>query len=419
MTALGRALKRRGHRVTAVGVLDAEEAIRAQGLGFEAIGQSDFPLGTVPQAAARLGSLSGLAAGRYGLTDTIRREALICRDAPMALRAIGASAVLVDQAEPAGGSVAELLGLPFITICNALALNREPRVPPGYLPWGYRIDRWGLLRNKAGNALANLLVARLTTLINGYRRAWGLPIGQSDDDFLSPLAQISQQPAGFDFPRQSLPACFHYIGPFRVGTSEEIPFPYERLTGQPIIYASLGTLQNRLARVFRIIAAACAGLDLQLVLSLGGGGNVGDYCDLPGSPLVVGYAPQLTLLSRACLTITHAGLNTVLESLANGVPMVAIPIANDQPGVAARVAWTSTGVMVPSSRLSHVRLRAAIRTVLSDSVYLDRANHFREEIRAAGGVERAADIVEQVITTGQPVLRGVGDPPSAPSTRSA
>jgi len=46
---------------------------------------------------------------------------------------------------------------------------------------------------------------------------------------------------------------------------------------------------------------------------------------LPGSPLVV-YAPQLELLAKARLTITHAGLNTVLDSLSNGVPLVAIPI---------------------------------------------------------------------------------------------
>jgi len=45
-----------------------------------------------------------------------------------------------------------------------------------------------------------------------------------------------------------------------------------------------------------------------------------------GSPLVVEYAPQLELLAKARLTITHAGLNTVLDSLSNGVPLVAIPI---------------------------------------------------------------------------------------------
>ncbi|MFZ0710133.1 MAG: glycosyltransferase, partial [Terrimicrobiaceae bacterium] len=58
-----------------------------------------------------------------------------------------------------------------------------------------------------------------------------------------------------------------------------------------------------------------------------------------GSPIVVPFAPQLELLRRAALTITHAGLNTALESLNQGVPMVAIPIPNDQPEVASRLEW--------------------------------------------------------------------------------
>lgn len=61
------------------------------------------------------------------------------------------------------------------------------------------------------------------------------------------------------------------------------------------------------------------------MISLGGGGSPELLQGMPGSPLVVGYAPQLELLKKATLTITHAGLNTVLESLSNGVPMVAIP----------------------------------------------------------------------------------------------
>src|SRR2546422_7887921 len=68
--------------------------------------------------------------------------------------------------------------------------------------------------------------------------------------------------------------------------------------------------------------------------------------ELAGEPIVVEFAPQLELLKRAALCITHAGLNTALECLSNGVPMVAIPITNDQPGVAARIEWTGTGEMV-------------------------------------------------------------------------
>jgi len=125
---------------------------------------------------------------------------------------------------------------------------------------------------------------------------------------------------------------------------------------------------------------------------------------LPGSPLVVGYAPQLELLKKATLTITHAGMNTTLESLTNGVPMVAIPIANDQPGIAARIAWTGAGEVVPLSQLSVPRLRAAIQRVLTEDSYKNNASRLQEAIRRAGGVGRAADIIEQAIATGKPVL---------------
>jgi MGT family glycosyltransferase len=177
------------------------------------------------------------------------------------------------------------------------------------------------------------------------------------------------------------------------------------LTGQPLIYASLGTIQNRLEWIFHTIAEACEGINAQLVLSLGGSGNPESFSQLPGDPLIVKYAPQLELLQRASLTITHAGPNTTFESLSNGVPMVAIPITNDQPGVAARIAWSGTGEMVTLSRLSVPRLRAAIKRVLTEDSYKKNALRMQEAIRRAGGASRAADLIEQVVSTRKPVWR--------------
>jgi UDP:flavonoid glycosyltransferase YjiC (YdhE family) len=97
-------------------------------------------------------------------------------------------------------------------------------------------------------------------------------------------------------------------------------------------------------------------------------------------------------------------MNTTLESLSNGVPMVAIPITNDQPGVAARIAWTGTGEVVPLARLSVPRLQGAIERVLTEESYKKNASRLQEAIAGAGGVRRAADIVEQAISTGKPVL---------------
>jgi zeaxanthin glucosyltransferase len=126
----------------------------------------------------------------------------------------------------------------------------------------------------------------------------------------------------------------------------------------------MGTLQNKSDRIFRIIAEACQDLEAQLVISLGGGLDPTALPSLPGNPLVVKYAPQLELLQKASLNITHAGLNTALESLSYGVPMVAIPITDDQPGIAARIAWTGVGEFLSSSRLSASKLRTVIQKVL-------------------------------------------------------
>ncbi len=190
-----------------------------------------------------------------------------------------------------------------------------------------------------GNELLKLLAKPVIETIASYRREWNLPRHSHPNDNYSQLAQLSQAPAEFEFPRQNLPQWFHLTGPYHSAASREpVPFPYEQLTGKPLIYASMGTLQNRLIAVFEKIAEACEGLNAQLVISLGGSAKPELLPELPGNPLVVEYAPQLELLKQATLMVTHAGMNTTMECLKNGVPMVAIPVTNDQPGVAARIA---------------------------------------------------------------------------------
>ena len=164
----------------------------------------------------------------------------------------------------------------------------------------------------------------------------------------------------------------------------------------------MGRLQNRVWIVQAIAQACACFLNVQLVISLGGA-SPESLPQLPANPIVVDLAPQLELLPTA-LTITHAGMNTVLESLSNGVPMVVIPITNDQPGVAARIAWTVTGKVVPLKKVSVENLRRAIEQVLRKDTYKNNALRLQESIKQAGGVRKAADIIEQAIITKKPVL---------------
>jgi MGT family glycosyltransferase len=179
-----------------------------------------------------------------------------------------------------------------------------------------------------------------------------------------------------------------------------VDFPWQRIDpSRPVVYASMGTLQNRVLRTFRMIAEACVGQDLQLVISLGGGQDPALLADLPGNPIVVGCAPQLDLIRHSALTISHGGLNTALESLACGVPMVVLPVTYDQPGVGARVECAGVGRSIPVARLTLERLRVAVRTVLDDPAYRMRAGRLRSSIEAADGLNRAADLIESAFGT--------------------
>ena len=404
MFPLGRELQLRGHRVTLFGVLDAQPKTLQAGLEFRAIGESEFPRGAIAQHLTHLGKLSGLSASQYTLNVLKQTAAVMLRDAPTAIKDAGVEALLVDQISLEGGTVAEFLKIPFITVCSAVVLHQEDSIPPYFMNWRYHPAWWTHLRNRAVYGLLSL-TKPMGEVIVEYRRSWNLPTLTRLNDSYSQLAQISQQPAEFEFPRQHLPHCFHFTGPLHSSIGREtVAFPNEKLTGQPLIYASMGTVQNRLLKVFNSIAEACNGLDAQLVISLGGGASLESLPELPGSPLVVDYAPQLELLKTATLTITHAGMNTTLESLSNGVPMVAIPIANDQLGVAARVAWTGAGEVLPLARLNVPRLREAIKLVLTEDSYQKNASRLQGAIRRSGGVNQAADIVEQAVSTGKPVV---------------
>jgi MGT family glycosyltransferase len=401
LTALGRRLQTRGHEVVYFQVADLERPIRAAGLEFRQIGREDFPPGSLRARDEELGKLTGLAALRYGLRGIRLKSMMLFRDAPDAIRHEGIDALIVDQIEPAGGTVAEHLGLPFVSVAAALPVNLDSSVPPVTLPWPHRAGLWARLRNWAGKAASEWIFAGVVRTINRQRRAWGLP-ARGFNGMFSGLAQVAQLPAALELPGRRLPPGFHHTGPWTDPAGRApVDFPWERIDpSRPLVYASMGTLLNGVLRTFRVIAEACAGLNLQLVISMGGGQDPAQLGNLPGDPVVVGYAPQLELIRRSALTISHGGLNTVLESLERGVPMVVLPVTYDQPGVGARVERAGVGRSIPVRRLTVDRLRDAVRTVLGDPAYRERAGRLQSDIEAADGLNRAADVIEEAFDTG-------------------
>jgi UDP:flavonoid glycosyltransferase YjiC (YdhE family) len=95
------------------------------------------------------------------------------------------------------------------------------------------------------------------------------------------------------------------------------------------------------------------------------------------------------------LVISHAGLNTTLTALGCGVPVLAIPITNEQPGIAARLLACGAGRVMPVQRLAVEPLRAMVQEMLLSPTYRKQAQRLQAANQAAGGVATAADLVER------------------------
>jgi MGT family glycosyltransferase len=185
---------------------------------------------------------------------------------------------------------------------------------------------------------------------------------------------------------------------------EPVAFPWERLTEEPLIYASMGTLQNGQAETFRAILSATERPGYQVVLSVGMNTPPESLALAQPNTVVVQRAPQLELLKRAALCVTHAGMNTTLEALAQGVPLVAIPITNDQPGVAARILASGTGLFLPLTQLNAGALRGLVDEVLGTPSYRDRALAMKAAIAEVDGLELAAELIEKAFGTDAPAI---------------
>jgi len=103
----------------------------------------------------------------------------------------------------------------------------------------------------------------------------------------------------------------------------------------------------------------------------------------------------LELLKQATVCITHAGLNTALESLAQGVPQLAIPITYDQPGVAAPIAHQKTGVVTSLAGLTADHLAFHLNEVLTNPTYRENVRTLQKAIAEANGLSFAADLIEE------------------------
>lgn len=405
LQSAARALIARGHKATFFHQADAAAFLDDPAIGFRALGARSHPPGSlaaVLQRAARPGSPRGL---QRVIQDVASATDMLCRALPDAFKRAGIDAVVCDQMEAAGGLVAEALELPFVSVACALPVNREPGVPLPVMPWRYADDARAQQLYAGSSQVYDRLMAPHARVITHHAAVFGLPARTALHECLSPYAQISQTVAGFEFPRHALPPHFHHVGPLRERAPDP-PLDMPLSPDRPVVFASLGTLQGQRLSIFRRIARACRRLDVQLVIAHCGGLGAAQakLLEVPDAVWVINFAPQRAMLARADAVVSHCGLNTVLDACVAGTPILALPIAFDQPGVAARVVHAGIGLKASAQWATSGQIQRRLLQLLGDPQFSSRAEALGASVADAGGTPRAADIIESVASTAQPVL---------------
>ena len=374
--ALARVLARRGHDCRMVGGEGLGSLAAREGLLFESLGTREPDL----HNAGLLRTLTATAAATRAFV----------RHGPEALGRLSPDLVVADQAEPGASLAAEAAAIPRVTLASALPLDRDEAIPPPFVGWPWADGEEGRKRNRGGWRVSDaLMVLQARALAQGCRDH-RLPMRHRIDDWISPDLDLRQMVPSLDFPH-SAGAGARAVGPLRDG----VPGEFDLNTGgRPLVFASLGTLQGGRRALLAAIAKAAEDLNVCLALAHCGGLTEAEAQALPGHAIVRDLFPQRAVLARADACVTHAGLNTVLDCAAAQVPMVAIPLAFEQPATAARLAFHGAARVLPPRRANRATIREALEAVLSDPSYRAALAGPAAEIAVAGGVTRAADLIE-------------------------
>ncbi len=404
LEALAHVLRSRGHRVTFFHQPDAAALLDDPAIGFRAIGARSHPSGSLPAVLRRAASPGSPLGLRRVIQDMAAATDMLCRELPQALRDAGVDLLVCDQMEAAGGLVAEAAGIPCVSVACALPINREPGIPLPVMPWRYAATPRDHEVQRASTQVYDHMMGAHARVIQAHAQAFGITPRSALHECLSPLAQISQTTPSFDFPRRALPAGFHAVGPLRPAHMQVMP-ELGLSAQRPFVFASLGTLQGQRRVLLGRIARACLHAEVQVLIAHCGGLTDPEAGALrvPGRVWVTDFAPQQAVLARADAVISHAGLNTALDACAAGKPVLALPIAFDQPGVAARLVHAGAGLKASPRWASSRTLGTLLRRLLDEPAFAANARRLGAEIAAAGGAERAADIIEQVAVHGVPL----------------
>jgi len=385
--SLARKLKMRGHEVFYLGVADVEEMIRKQGMEFRPLLQDLMPLG----AAAKLRA-------EY-LKDQQRHEKILFYIKPMLKGTMLDS--IVEEIRPD----VIIIGSFF----EAIAIRYKYNVP--VVMWNPTIRKQS--RAEACQSVIQVLIEVPDACdLVGVLLSAGVKVRNFADvaNLVLGIPELAFIPKAFELPDRVEDDLVFYVGPEIDLERVEEPFEWDQLSPElPLIYCSLGSqfdIKHEAGRRFikTVIDAVAGRPEWQLLVSLGSRMEPEEFMPVPSHVFLSRWTPQLQVLSRASVMITHAGAGATKECIMNGVPMLAVPMMRDQFDCAERIVHHGLGLRADIERINAVEVSSMLEQLLADESCYARVNAMREEFRRVDAMNAGVDVIEKIVAGRLPYL---------------
>lgn len=354
---IAKALRSRGHHVSYLGLPDFEEHVRSQGLGFVPIFERLCPKGFLQQQAVenRMENFSALLASAKASVDMFDPASEVQE--------------IVRRTQP-DLFVVDLLLPDLVRIIDQIAAR---------------------------------IVLLNTQLFNPWIEQPALYAS------LHKLPELILCPEIFEFSGVQRKKNSYYVESSIDLERRDTAFPWNKLDeNKPLIYCSFGSQSHLIDQsgdfFQRVIDAVALRPDWQLVLGTGAHLSVTDFHSIPPNALLVNFVPQLEMLKRASIMITHGGFNTVKECIFFGVPMLVFPVIRDHPAIAARVVYHGLGFRGNLQNASVEHIHHLINHIDQDPSFKTRVEVMGREFRRIEESESASQIIQAVLDGSQKKL---------------
>jgi MGT family glycosyltransferase len=396
---LAKRLAARGHQVSYVGLADAAELVQRQGYPFSPIMENVFPKGSTRTLRDQIEAAEAGEAGReVGYSDAAATDLFVGslvrgEDLAAAVQTRQPDVLLVSSLFPLNALVMHYrFGIPVVLITPWLR-------PFPKAEYSRYIESSLMLLRGAGTELFRL-IQEADPKAKRFQDIAARFIG---------LRELILCPADLDLPRPEWgqePEVFYVEPSIELSRGRGDSFPWERLMpGRRLLYTSLGSQSQEAGReklvAFHTAVAEAAGQlpEWQLVLSTGAI-EPREITNLPETAIAARWVPQIPVLEKASLMITHGGLGTIKECIFHGVPMIAFPMDKDQPDNARRIVHHGLGLSGGEfSGASAGQIVSLVRQIEADSGFARRVaqmgDRFREVEESGIGVRLIEEMLPE------------------------